>query len=640
MPDNNSHLDLVESWEYARKQYDTLVARDGEARLLAEIHDARSQSAAYISQQYPNASPADYFQLRWDICNHLSQIFSDAVHFQPGGPGPANIQVVYNLSDQSPDHAYHWHSLAEGSNGALLAWRNSDGFDPPDIVRFDPATKQLSVVKSLDKSWYPDRVNSRVPGSIQEQDGLIYGSLWPSLIQLHEDGSGAQCRDVFKPNTVHTAHYHVLKWDGPSVYLLGDNFLGRGIYRDDASGVHLVATYKSLGMSEVADETFDCQGNDAYIMGISATPGQGAALCKVDLRTGQGGPVASFPGATVDKFNGVSNLLRGRNNGYYVVLSVPNTGLVLYWVKTDGSEKRPLRTFTMRPDIILIGSVRMTQGSDGWIYWLTSPNYTNGTILCRISPDGSKFERMYKFGTVPSLGSDCEPILVPHSDGCLYGIASRGGRDDKGTLFKILPDPNQASFDPPPNGVPALDQTSSNQSVPADHLPPATAFPPGQPSAVISSAPAQASTPSAPANIYPSAQTVAAESGPSPVAPAPDAGTHRNFSATAFEPDNILRSCLVRTIIGTAVSPARFRSYHGKTMEFTASVARFNDRERLVVFQGGGVFPLNWDLQLHPASAKLKAGQTYHVTFLLTDLVMRPITGYSFRGNLVDVEGE
>jgi len=627
LPDENHRMKLVESWEYAKKQYDALLARDGEGKLLGEIHDARAQSQAYISQKAPSATATDYSSLSWPIRNHLSQIFLDTVHIGSDSPNPSNIQVVYNLADQAQDRTLAWISMAEGPSGSILVLRNADDNKPPEIIRFDVAQKQIALIKSLDQSWWKGPVHSGIPASLYNQDGVVYGAWRKTLLQMNLDGSNAKCRKLFKVEDYdhQENNYDVVGWDGPSIACLywSDTF-NPGFYWDDADDKHLMANLKPIGMADVATDTIFWQGKILYFFGNSRIAGKGAVLCRIDANTGQGRLLASFPGTSAaNAFS--SNLLAGQNNGFYIVLWAPQTGFSLCWMKTDGSEARELRRFTTREETDLVRDACLVQGSDGWIYWISHDSGTSSSKLCRISPDGTRFETIYKFGDVRAIGARCAYSLLPHVDGCLYGVASNGGRDNKGTLFKIIPDSTHVSFDPPPNGVPALDLVLHGQPAAAGNRQ-------SMPSPPSSTADSQA----AGTGLLTPAQGGASEASTTGTAtPIP---TPVGTRAAAFNPDRILRSCLVRTPIGNVVSAQRFKAYNGRTMDFTGTVARMNYRENLVIFRGGGVFPLNWDVQLRPEGQRLNVGQTHHMKFLLRNLVTLPLSGYSFRGDLLNID--
>ena len=90
---------------------------------------------------------------------------------------------------------------------------------------------------------------------------------------------------------------------------------------------------------------------------------------------------------------------------------------------------------------------------------------------------------------------------------------------------------------------------------------------------------------------------------------------------------------------GVTLSQDRFnRHFSGDIVEYTGTVADINHDENLIVFQGGGVYPDNWDLQLKPHGDKFIIGHTYRVTFRLTHLRDEPLAGYSFRGIVLNAK--
>jgi hypothetical protein len=64
-------------------------------------------------------------------------------------------------------------------------------------------------------------------------------------------------------------------------------------------------------------------------------------------------------------------------------------------------------------------------------------------------------------------------------------------------------------------------------------------------------------------------------------------------------------------------------------------VGRHNEKEGLVIFRGGGVFPYNWDLQVAGNLKSYPINSKVHIQFVLTDLKKFPLAGWSFRGENV-----
>src|SRR3990172_3659933 len=78
--------------------------------------------------------------------------------------------------------------------------------------------------------------------------------------------------------------------------------------------------------------------------------------------------------------------------------------------------------------------------SDGtFLYGVTQGGGTSGMgTIFKIKPDGTGFSNLYNFAGAAN-GSYPKGSLI--SDGTFfYGMTSRGGTNDSGTIFKIMPD--------------------------------------------------------------------------------------------------------------------------------------------------------------------------------------------------------
>lgn len=99
-------------------------------------------------------------------------------------------------------------------------------------------------------------------------------------------------------------------------------------------------------------------------------------------------------------------------------------------------------------------SAGLIQSSDGKLYGtaLRGGTYDWGTLF-EMNPDGTGYRVLKRFDYSTS-GGFLYGGLFPESNGALYGTAAYGGDDDFGTLFRLLPGPNEA-----PTAVATADQT-------------------------------------------------------------------------------------------------------------------------------------------------------------------------------------
>ena len=127
------------------------------------------------------------------------------------------------------------------------------------------------------------------------------------------------------------------------------------------------------------------------------------------------------------------------------------------------------------------------------------------------------------------------------------------------------------------------------------------------------------------------------ETQPAPSSPPPAPPPQEEVrKLETFAPQQIIQNCLVNNGGGTIFSPSRFAAnYAGNVVEYEGTVARLNDRENLVVFHGGGVYPNNWDVQLTSRHGGFAPNRTYRIQFRMTYVKNVPFGGLSFRGDVV-----
>ena len=151
--------------------------------------------------------------------------------------------------------------------------------------------------------------------------------------------------------------------------------------------------------------------------------------------------------------------------------NVLNSSGTVFSVSPSGAGFTVLRNFAPYTVIVVDGinyptnadgvapSTELVEGSDGYLYGVTSAGGPNGTgVVFKISRDGTDFAVLHAFGPVtdePDLPGqtgdpDVPPInadgigaaapLLAAVDGHLYGVATAGGPNGAGTIFRVRPD--------------------------------------------------------------------------------------------------------------------------------------------------------------------------------------------------------
>jgi uncharacterized repeat protein (TIGR03803 family) len=111
------------------------------------------------------------------------------------------------------------------------------------------------------------------------------------------------------------------------------------------------------------------------------------------------------------------------------------------WTSANANAS-PINTDGAYPDAALI------EGSDGALYGVTRAGGPNGTgTVFRLSRDGTSFQSLHAFGPITSASGavvvtnadGMSPLgdLVQAADGFLYGTATQGGANGRGTVFRL-----------------------------------------------------------------------------------------------------------------------------------------------------------------------------------------------------------
>jgi uncharacterized repeat protein (TIGR03803 family) len=145
-----------------------------------------------------------------------------------------------------------------------------------------------------------------------------------------------------------------------------------------------------------------------------------------------------------------------------------NAGGTVFSLTTSGKEFTVLHNFATFTVIGVDGANypansdgvspagELIEGSDGALYGVTSAGGPNGTgVVYRVARDGTDFDVLHAFGAVTDEPGDTGDVDIPPVnadgigpaapllaavDGFLYGVASAGGPNGTGTIFRVRPD--------------------------------------------------------------------------------------------------------------------------------------------------------------------------------------------------------
>jgi len=156
-------------------------------------------------------------------------------------------------------------------------------------------------------------------------------------------------------------------------------------------------------------------------------------------------------------------LIEGQDGLLYGVASAGGqfgTGAV-FRLRRDGSDFQRLHEFAADTDTTTVGLIRtvdgaaprgkLVQGADGMLFGTASVGGDNGRgTVFRIAPDGSAFTVLYHFSATTADATTgllenadgAIPVagLTAGGDGFFYGVTSAGGTEGRGVIFRISPD--------------------------------------------------------------------------------------------------------------------------------------------------------------------------------------------------------
>jgi uncharacterized repeat protein (TIGR03803 family) len=181
------------------------------------------------------------------------------------------------------------------------------------------------------------------------------------------------------------------------------------------------------------------------------------ALCALGLCSLAGHAQTTPAVSTIVAFslsNPVGNVVKGPDGALYgTALPVTSIAGGLVWRSTaDGSDVRTLYQFTA--DDAIAPGAGLTLASDSLLYGTTrfgKPADVTGTgTVFRIAPNGTGFQIIFRFAATTGSnellspkntnGAYPESELTEGNDGYLYGVATAGGPEGTGAVFKLSKD--------------------------------------------------------------------------------------------------------------------------------------------------------------------------------------------------------
>jgi len=192
------------------------------------------------------------------------------------------------------------------------------------------------------------------------------------------------------------------------------------------------------------------QGTDGALYGTTFEGGTNKAglVFKVNPDGSSNAPIWNFEGNSIDP-GGLSNpsgLIQGADGALYGTEGFGGTNSVgsVFKVNMDGTRFTVLHSFSQLAGGPYEPTAAVIQGDDGMLYGTTQFGGPAGIgAVFKISTNGTGYETLHTFGSIPNDGNQPQAPLIQGLDGALYGttslggVSAVGGASGFGTVFKL-----------------------------------------------------------------------------------------------------------------------------------------------------------------------------------------------------------
>ncbi len=332
------------------------------------------------------------------------------------------LEALY-VNATNTDGAWPSGALIQADNGALYGTTTQGGPGGSGTVfTLNPDGSGFKILHTFSPKGeqYVNADGARATGLVLASDGLLYGAAMLGgpdgkgvVFKLKKDGKGFQTLHVF-----HGVTDEGNKNDGGALPS-GDLVFGRD-----------GALYGTTNIG----------GKYGYgVIYSITTDGKRFVLLHHFQRTGPGSETnGAFPEGPLTASADGSLYGAARQGGV-------NDSGVLFRMSQDGTGFTLLHTFAQSGDDggWLPGAAPLL-GSDDCLYGVTSVGGANGVgTLFQASRDGSQFIVLHAFSLPDAAhhnaeGSSSDAKLIQGHDGALYGVASAGGQNGNGTVFRLM----------------------------------------------------------------------------------------------------------------------------------------------------------------------------------------------------------
>ena len=376
----------------------------------------------------------------------------------------SEFQVLKQFT--TADGAHPFSELVQGSDGMLYGTTvtGNNSTDHDTIFKVNEDGSGFTVLMDFDSSTTGANCWG---GVISGSDGVLYGTTYyggtgdaGTVFKLNEDGTGFAVLKNFNATTTGGGSYARLLEVDKVLYgttYVGGNGNAGTVFKlnRDGSGFAVLKHFDNTTTGGHPTAGL-IMAPDGTLYGTAYHGGSFLAGTIFRLETdGSGFTVLKhFSGSTTGAYP-AARLLVGTDGALYGAASEGGSfdAGTLFTLATDGTGFTVLKSLHYTAEGAF-PSAGLIEGTDGKLYGtaLRGGTYDWGTLF-EMNLDGTGYRVLKRFDYSTS-GGFLYGGLFRESHGALYGAAAYGGDDGFGTLFRLLPTPNEA-----PTAVATADYT-------------------------------------------------------------------------------------------------------------------------------------------------------------------------------------
>jgi uncharacterized repeat protein (TIGR03803 family) len=227
----------------------------------------------------------------------------------------------------------------------------------------------------------------------------------------------------------------------------GGNLAGGTVFRmtQQGTGYSVLWNFNNVGGDGQWPLGGVTEGSDGVLYGTTQSGGTSnlGTVFKLN-RDGSGyGILRSLGTSTNDGSVPWGRLVEGSDGALYGTTAGGGGATALgtvFKLKKDGTGYTVLHSFSTSHDGYY-PRTGLLEGSDGALYGTTEYGGSDDDgIVFKLSKNGSGYEVLHNFGSIPNDGEYPYASLIEGGDGLLYGATSRGSTNNAGVVFKLKKD--------------------------------------------------------------------------------------------------------------------------------------------------------------------------------------------------------